>query len=392
VDDALDSTGTIEWLDQQHITVLHAVPSLAQSWLAGQSATHRLGALRWAFFMGESLSGAFVRSWRAATGYTAEIVNFYGPTETTLIKCFYRVPDEISSGVLPVGWPIPNSQVLILSDDNQLCGINEPGEIVLRTPFGTLGYINAPEENAKRFVKNPFRDDAEDTVYFTGDAGCYRPDGSVQISGRRDDQLKIRGVRIDPDEVTATLATHSLVHSCVVVGKKNSHGEPYLAAYVVAAGEEPPATAELRSYLLERLPAAMVPSDFFLLDGLPLTPNGKIDRQRLPESVQRTSEPEDSYIPPRTEIETIIAGVWARVLKREKVGLYDNFFDLGGHSLLATQIVSRLREALQAEISLRVLFAKPTVVGLSDHVEMIRQGRSAAKAIELLDEIEEITL
>jgi amino acid adenylation domain-containing protein len=391
VDDALDSTETIEWLDQQRITVLHAVPSLAQSWVAGKSATH-LGSLRWAFFMGEPLTEAFVRSWRSATGPAGEIINFYGPTETTLIKCYYRVPDEMTPGVQPVGSPIPDTQVLILSGDNQLCGINEPGEIVLRTPFGTLGYINAPEENEKRFVKNPFRDDPEDIVYFTGDTGCYRPDGSVQIFGRRDDQVKIRGVRIDPEEVTATLASHPLVYSCVVVGKKNTRGESYLAAYVVAAGEEAPSRAELRSYLLARLPAAMVPSDFFVLDGLPLTPNGKIDRQRLPEPVQRTSEPEDSYIPPRTEIETIIAAIWTRVLKREKIGVYDNFFDLGGHSLLATQIISRLREALQAEISLRVVFEKPTVAGLSDHIEMIRPTRGATKVIDPLDEIEEITL
>jgi amino acid adenylation domain-containing protein len=390
-DDALGSGEIIGWLERQQITVLHAVPSLAQSWLAGQSAIPHVGSLRWAFFMGEPLTEAFVRSWRSATGPAGEVINFYGPTETTLIKCFYRVPDEIPPGVQPVGWPIPNTQVLILSGDNQLCGINEPGEIVLRTPFRTLGYINAPEENEKRFAKNPFRDDPQDVVYFSGDAGCYRPDGAVQILGRRDDQVKIRGVRIDPDEVTATLANHPLVHSCVVLGKKNDHGESYLAAYVAAAGEETSTAAQLRSYLLEQLPAAMVPSVFLLLDALPLTPNGKIDRQALPEPNQRIM-PDQSFVAPRTDVETVVADIWIRVLKCEKIGVHDNFFDLGGHSLLATQIVSRLRETLRAEISLRVLFEKPTVAGLSDHIEMIRQTRGATKVIDPLDEIEEITL
>jgi len=135
----------------------------------------------------------------------------------------------------------------------------------------------------------------------------------------------------------------------------------------------------------------MVPSVFVLLDALPLTPNGKLDRQALPEPNQRITS-DQGYIAPRTDVESVVAGIWIRVLKREKIGVHDNFFDLGGHSLLATQIVSRLREALGAEISLRVLFEKPTVAGLSDHIEMIRQTRGAPKVIDQLDEIEEITL
>jgi amino acid adenylation domain-containing protein len=391
-DDALRSGEIIGWLSRQEITVLHAVPSLAQSWIAGQSAICRLGHMRWAFFMGEPLTEAFVYLWRGATGSAGEIVNFYGPTETTLIKCFYPVPDEIAPGVQPVGWPITNTQVLILSGDNQLCGINEPGEIVLRTPFRTLGYINAPEENQKRFIKNPFCDDPEDLVYLTGDEGCYGPDGLLKIFGRCDDQIKIRGVRIEPSEVTAVLASHPLVHSCVVLGRKNDQNEFYLAAYLVAAGEEKPSSAQLRAYLLDQLPPAMVPSVFVHLDVLPLSPNGKIDRQALPDSGQIKSASEQRYVPPRTDIERIVASVWEGVLKKETIGVDDNFFDLGGHSLLATQIVSRLREAFRMELSLRSLFERPTVAALSDHIKMARQKRGELKAIDPLSELEEITL
>ncbi|MET0500480.1 MAG: amino acid adenylation domain-containing protein, partial [Candidatus Binatia bacterium] len=382
--DALASDTIIGWLEREKVTILHAVPSVAQSWLVSDGAKPYLGNMRWVFFMGEPLTEAFVRQWRTALPKTSAIVNFYGPTETTLIKCFYRVPPDLRPGVQPVGWPMPNTQALVLAGNNQLCGINEPGEIVLRTPFRSLGYVNAPDENHKRFVKNPFRNDPQDLIYFTGDAGCYAPDGSLQILGRCDDQIKIRGVRIEPAEVTATLAGHPLVQSCIVVGRKNDQDESVLVAYVVAVGEEKkPTTAQLRSYLLEYLPPAMVPSGFVLLDTLPVTPNGKIDRKSLPEPDHTTSEPE-SYIPPRTEIESLVAGIWAQVLNLEKIGVHSNFFDLGGHSLLATQIVSRIREALGVEVALRVLFEKPTVAGLSDHIER--------NVIDQLDEIEEIAL
>jgi acyl-coenzyme A synthetase/AMP-(fatty) acid ligase/acyl carrier protein len=355
---------------------------VAQSWLAGERAKCHLGSMRWIFFVGEPLTEAFLRQWRKAFPNAAEIVNLYGPTETTLVKCFYRIPADPEPGIQSVGRPIPNTQALVLNAHNQLCGVNEPGEIVLRTPFRSLGYVNATEENHKRFIKNPFRNDPQDLIYFTGDAGCYAPDGSLQILGRRDDQIKIRGVRIEPGEVTAILAGHPLVQSCVVVGRKNDQDESVLVAYVVASGRED-LTAELRAYLLEQLPAVMVPSVFVLLDALPLTPNGKIDRKSLPEPDHTRSEP-DSYTAPRTEMENVVAAIWRQVLKLEKIGVHNNFFDLGGHSLLATQIVSRLRELLGVEVSLRVLFEKPTVAGLVDHMKR--------NAIDQLDEIEEIAL
>jgi amino acid adenylation domain-containing protein len=388
IDDSFAPGEIVRWLERQQVTVLHAVPSLAQSWLACGDTNARLESMRWVFFLGEPLTEAFVRQWRAAFPNNAEIVNLYGPTETTLVKCFYRVPVDARPGVQPVGRPIPNTQALVLNDHRQLCGINEPGEIVLRTPFRTLGYVNCPEENQQRFVKNPFRDDAEDLIYFTGDAGCYQPDGTLQILGRRDDEIKIHGVRMEPAEVTAILARHPSIDACVVAGKKNDRQESYLAAYAVPAGEEKLTAAALTSYLLEQLPTAMVPSVFVFMDALPLTPNGKIDRKALPEPEHHTSPREESYIAPRTGTESVLAAIWAEVLKLQRVGVRDNFFELGGHSLLATQIVSRTREALQVDVALRALFEKPTVASLSEHLEAIRrvgeqdQSRAAAKAGE----------
>jgi acyl carrier protein len=157
------------------------------------------------------------------------------------------------------------------------------------------------------------------------------------------------------------------------MGNRSDHGEPYLAAYVVAAGKERPPISQLRSYLLEQLPPAMVPAFFVFLDALPLTPNGKVDRQALPEPGKQASL-EKSHIAPGTEMERMIAAIWSEVLKVPAVGAEDNFFDLGGHSLLATQIVSRIRAALQVNVALRALFEMPTVAGLSRHLEIIQRA------------------
>jgi amino acid adenylation domain-containing protein len=392
--DNLGSDEIIGWLNRQQISVLHTVPSLAQSWLATISEKISLPALRYLFFVGEPLTDALVRQCRSTFENTAEIVNLYGPTETTLVRCFYRVPADMRPGVQPIGQPIPDTQALVFGANNQLCGINEAGEIILRTPFRSLGYINALEKNRKRFVKNPFRDDVQDLLYFTGDAGRYAPDGTLEILGRLDDQVKIRGVRVEPAEVTAILAGHPAITSCAVVARKDEQDEMYLIAYAVASEQAKVTTTDLRTYLLQQVPAAMVPSAFVFLDALPLSSNGKIDRNALPAVDRRSPDLEPGYVAPRTVVETSLAEIWAEVLKLDKVGIHDDFFNLGGHSLLATQAISRINKALQVELPLRVLFEKPTLVGLSDHIEVIRCNakKYQAPSAENADGTEEIIL
>ena len=403
----------LAWLEREQITLLHTVPSVAQAWLTGLPAGVRLGALRCVFFAGEPLTDSLVRRWRESISASAKLVNLYGPTETTLAKCFYVVPDEPSFGVQPVGQALPQTQLLVLNRNNAECGIGEPGEIVIRTPFRTLGYINAPEEQQARFIRNPFTADVTQTVslrsgeqslnvpsqgnslgyseasqadnllyneasqanslrytagddllYRTGDRGRFRPDGQLEILGRLDDQVKIRGVRVEPAEVTATLARHPAIQSCFVMPCKDTHGENALAAYVVMnAGNQD--VAELRTYLGKHLPAALVPSWFVLLDELPLTPNGKIDRRALPEPNRTLAELEQEFVGPRNRTEEIVSGIWADVLGIERISVVSSFFDLGGHSLLATQIISRMRDVFQTELPLSSIFESPTVAGLS---------------------------
>ena len=395
--DDLGRDRVLPWMEREGITMLHTVPTLAQSWLADPPADVSLRALRWVFSAGEPLTDALVRRWRATFPESqAAIVLLYGQTETTLAKCFYQVPDDVLPGVQPAGRPIPHTQPLVLNGAGQLCGIGEPGELVLRTPFRTLGYINAPEEQRRRFVRNPFRDDARDMLYYTGDRGRYRLDGAVEVLGRADDQVKIRGMRVEPAEVQAWLCRHPAVREAVVLAREDALGEKRLVAYVVEGsgvrgqGSEStasdvlipdprPLTPELRDFLQKTLPAYMVPTAFMFLEALPLTPNGKVDRRTLPEPAAR-AEPSSSFAAPSTPVERQMAGLWSGVLGVERIGVDDNFFELGGHSLLATQLISRVRETFEAEVSLRSLFETPTIAGLVRAVEQSGGDRSRAAA------------
>ena len=368
------------WLAAERVTLLHAVPALATAWLDAAPEAPPLGELRAVFFAGEPLHDSLVRRWRRAVSEQARIVNLYGPTETTLAKCWYPVPPDPLAGVQPVGWPLPQTQALVLSPAGRRCGVGEPGEIVLRTPFRTLGYRNDAAENRRRFAANPWSGEADDLLYSTGDRGRLRPDGALEILGRLDDQVKIRGVRIDPHEVAAVLQEHPAVSAAAVVAGSDPRGETALVAYVVAAPGHELSPAELRVFAAQRLPAAMVPALLLPLPRLPMTPNGKVDRPALPPPVW-PADGVAAATPPAlpTPAEEIVAAIWAEVLGRQQVSPADNFFDLGGHSLLAGQMIARVRRACGVELTLRQLFAAPTVSGVARAVsELLRQGPEAA--------------
>ncbi|AWK88322.1 non-ribosomal peptide synthetase [Azospirillum thermophilum] len=288
-EEALASGRTPEWLEAQRITLIHTVPSVVESWLADPPAGVTLAALRRAFFAGEPLAAGLVERWRAAFPEAGEIVNLYGPTETTLAKFFHRVPAVPRAGVQPLGTPLPQTQALVLTPDRRLCGIGEPGEIAIRTPFRSLGYLNAPEETAKRFVPNPLTGDPDDLVYLTGDRGVLGADGLLEFLGRMDHQVKIRGVRVEPMEVAACLKDCPEVAACAVVAREDRPGDLRLVAYVVPRKETGRSAKRLREFLRPRLPAAMIPTAVVFLDRLPLTANQKLDRAKLPRPAPATA-------------------------------------------------------------------------------------------------------
>ncbi|NOK74547.1 MAG: hypothetical protein GFH24_608302n1, partial [Chloroflexi bacterium AL-N5] len=371
-DGNLNPEHLLPWLERERITLLHTVPTLAQSWLHNPPSDITLKQLRWVFSAGEPLTDRLVDKWRTTFPQSGRIANFYGPTETTLAKCCYIVPNQPMPGVQPVGNPLPETQALVLNAAGQPCGVHEAGEIVLRTPFRSLGYMNAPHEQ-ERFISNPFRDDPQDILYFTGDMGRYRADGILQILGRQDDQVKIHGIRIELKEIGSILDQHTDVQQAVVLTREDEDGTKRLVAYVVA--KPTLSTSDLRSFLKKQLPDYMIPAAFVSIDAIPLTPNGKLDRRMLPEAVfDRTDLPE-TYVAPQTHVEQVLADIWSQVLKVEPIGIHDDFFELGGDSILSIQVVSR---ATQAGIVLtpKTLFEHTTIAEVALFCETTHTDRA----------------
>ncbi|HET9917757.1 MAG TPA: amino acid adenylation domain-containing protein [Candidatus Binatia bacterium] len=309
-----------------------------------------------------------------------EIWNLYGPTEATANACTGRVMPHSPPAI---GRPIANTQVYILDRQLQLVPIGVPGELHIGGDGLARGYLNHPELTAEKFIANPFSPDLTSRLYKTGDLARYLPDGNIEYLGRIDNQVKIRGFRIELGEIEAVLAQHPSIQQAVVLAREDNSGDRRLVAYTVANEGSAPSSHDLRSHLQHTLPEYMVPSAYVFLESLPLTPNGKIDRKALPAPDQTRPELEDTFAAPRTPVEEILANIWCTVLKLDKVGIYDNFFQLGGHSLLATQVVARIRETVQFDLPLRCLFESPTIQGLAQKLEELRDHQAVTQTAQI---------
>ncbi|HEX2091396.1 MAG TPA: amino acid adenylation domain-containing protein, partial [Longimicrobiaceae bacterium] len=278
----------------------------------------------------------------------------------------YPVPRGGAVGRQMVGAPLPGARLYVVDRSGTPIPVGVPGELCIGGRGVSRGYLGRPELTAERFVPDPFGGEPGKRVYRTGDQVRWLADGNLEFLGRVDQQVKVRGFRIEPGEVEAVLRRHPHVGHAVVVVREDIPGDRRLTGYVVAANGTPPVPSDLRSYLGERLPDYMVPGAFVVLDRLPLTPTGKVDRRALPAPEGAV---EGAYVAPRTPAEELLAGIWGELLAVGRVGVHDGFFDLGGHSLLATRVVSRVREAFGIELPLRALFEAPTVAGLAGRVE-----------------------
>ncbi len=320
---------------------------------------------------GDVLSPAHIR--RALEALPeVEIIDGYGPTENSCFTTCYRVDrDDPPAAYVPIGKPMANTTVYILDRELRPVPVGVPGELFTGGEGLARGYRGRPELTAERFVPSPLAGEVDPPgarLYRTGDLSRWRPDGNVEFLGRMDSQVKIRGYRIEPGEVEAVLAGHPALAECAVVVRREDNGERRLVACYVAAAPVTP--AELKEHLGLTLPAYMVPSAFLELPALPLTVSGKVDRRALSRLEAPAGDgPSETYAEPETPVERQIAAIWRDLLKHERIGLHDSFFDLGGHSLLATRVLSRLRETLNADLSLAVVFERPTLAGLAAAVE-----------------------
>jgi acyl carrier protein len=369
-----------EMLRTERVTVLNQTPSAFRQLIRVEEALGGADdlALRLVNLGGEALELQGLRPWFDRHGDRSPLlVNLYGITETTVIvtcRPLSRGDLGLAPGSSPIGRPIPDLQAYVLDGHFEPVPIGVVGELYVGGAGLARGYLNRPGLTAERFVPDPFGGEPGARLYKSGDLVRWRPDGLLEYLGRADQQVKVRGFRIELGEIEAALARHPMVGEAIVAARAEGPGDTRLVAYVVPRRRPGPSAADLREWLKETLPAYMVPAGFVTLESLPLTPNGKVDRAALPAPEGDAPGPRSESLAPRSPAEEVVAGIWAEVLGRERVGVHDNFFDLGGHSLLATQVVSRLRDALAPGLPLRTLFEAPTVADLARRLEDARAG------------------
>ncbi|MBZ5521498.1 MAG: amino acid adenylation domain-containing protein [Acidobacteriia bacterium] len=321
-----------------------------------------LRGIRQLLIGGEALSPEHVNRARRLLPEQS-LINGYGPTECVTFSCTYKIPANLSDTTtsIPIGRPITDTQVYVLDEVLEPVPVGVVGELYIAGTGVARGYVGRGGLTAARFVANPFNAPGS-RMYATGDRVRYLPDGNLEYRSRADQQVKVRGFRIEPGEVEAALLRHPALRDAVVVAR-GDHGEKRLVAYVVAAAEAgAPDSAALRAFLGESLPDYLVPNQFVALEKLPLTANGKVDRERLPEPELPISEAE--YVAPRTPAEEVLAKVWADALKIDRVGIHDNFFELGGMSMTVLRVVD---QAARAGLTLIAdnLFEWPTIAELA---------------------------
>jgi amino acid adenylation domain-containing protein len=346
------------WLVREQINIAFVPTPLAE----------RIIALEWPpeTSLRILLTGAdMLRSYPSAS-LPFRLVNNYGPTECTVVATSGTVPSDACPDALPtIGRPIANTRVYILDEQLHRAAVGESGEIYIGGAGLARGYLNSPELTAERFIPNPFSSKPNARLYRTGDLGRYLPDGQIAFLGRIDEQIKIQGYRIEPNEIVAALNEHQAVQASAVLARERIGGDKYMIAYLALDPGSQITVAALRDFLRKRLPEYMVPWVFVRLESLPLTPNGKVDRAGLPAPSAENTITNGENIAPRTLVERQLVGILAKLLQIDQLGVNDNFFLLGGHSLLAAELIASIRDAFGADLPLRTIFESPTAAGLS---------------------------
>jgi amino acid adenylation domain-containing protein len=379
----LDTRQFVDLLAKYEVSRIVLVPSLLQVLLDHSSdLAARIPRLTLWSVSGESLPSDLAHRFLAMFP-RATLLNIYGSSEVAADVTWHEVrtgtEEPVATSSAPIGRPISNTQVYILDGNLGPVPAGVRGEIYVGGACLARGYRNMPDATRERFIANPFEPERSARLYKTGDLGRFLPDGTIEYLGRTDNQIKIRGMRVELGEVESVLRSHPLVReAAVVVHNQNAA----LLAYVVGSDGSAPATSQLRRFAQSKLPEHMVPSQYAVLKSLPVLPSGKIDRKTLQGLDLAQSELAQPYVAPRTQIEEALARIWSEVLRLKRVGTEDNFFELGGHSLLAVQVVSRIRRILDVELSVRTIFEEPVITRLAESVAKAKEaGLNAQRPI-----------
>lgn len=321
---------------------------------------------------GEALSGELVRAFQRKFKNSIEIFNLYGPTESTVVATGHRVTDLIpeNQANIPIGKPFSNYKVYIVNEENELCPINVPGEILISSVGLAKGYLNQEEKTKEVFIDNPFKDNS--TIYKSGDIVRLLENGLIEYVGRKDSQVKILGHRIEIGEIENTFAKHLQIQDVAIIAKKDN-GETYLVAYYTGKNNTVVKASILKGFLQERLPSYMVPKYMNQLEEMPISPTGKIDRKKLATFEVIKDTENFNYVAPQNETQTIIADAWKKVLALDKISIYDNYFDIGGHSLKIMSILVLLKPHFP-DLKIGDFFTYKTIADLSIHVDKLQKA------------------
>ena len=380
--------GVARWLRDEEITIWHSLPGVFRQMIETLRHDERLAEVRLVQLSSAPVIENDIQQYRTHFAPECLFLHRIGSTEALTISA--RLMDQrtaIESEPLPLGWSPDAKQVLILDDDGGPAAAGAPGEIAVRSRFLAHGYWGKPELSPEKFQKDSSGDDT--WIFLTGDLGRVTPEGGLTLLGRKDLQLKVRGFRVEPEQIERVLQRHPSVKEAVVIGNSDADGSAQLVGYFTIVEPPAPKVDALRQFLAERLPDYMIPARFVRLDRLPLTPNGKVDRRALPASTRERPDLSVPYSEATSAIERTVAEIWQEALYVDPIGLHDNFLDLGGHSLSAMRILSAVNEIFGVELPLQVLFDAPTVAKIAP-VIVEQQGQHAGNDTleSLLSEIE----
>jgi amino acid adenylation domain-containing protein/non-ribosomal peptide synthase protein (TIGR01720 family) len=353
----MDSSKLVQWIDDERVNVIHCVPSLFAMFNRAELTPGHFKELKNIMMSGEKIEPASLVNWYAVFGERIQLINFYGPTETTMIKIYYLITQaDLKRERMPIGQPMKGARVIILDKELKMCDEGMTGEIYIRTPFRTFGYYNDEAANKLKFIVNPLNTDPGDFIFKTGDLGRILPGGLIEFLGRKDRQVKIRGVRVELEEIEWTLKQHKEIDEAVVLVKNsNTPGSQtqVLCAALVVRDE-----IDFKAYLIERLPAYMVPAYFQTIDRIPRKPNGKIDYDALLDLFNLDIQ---EYIDPQNPAQEKLLKAWQEVLPLEQIGITNSFFKLGGNSLHVLTLISSIQRDFDIKLTLAEFFAHDTI-------------------------------
>ena len=377
------------WLQSAQITIWNAVVTLFRHFTQSLSGAEAFPTIRLVKFGGEQATRRDIELFKRHFPPGCRLYFGLGTTETFTFRD-YCIDTEtpLTWDIAPAGYAMEDMEVCILDENGTDVGIDQVGEIAVRSRYLSLGYWRRPELTRTVFLAETQSDAVR--TYLTGDLGRLRPDGCLEHLGRKDFQVKIRGYRVEVMEVELALQGHAGIKEAVVVARQAPDGDNRLVAYVVATDQPPPPVSDLRTLLQTQLPQHMIPTTFVFLEALPLTANGKLDRRALPVPDWSRLAVETAFVAPRTPLEHELSHLWTEVLGLQRVGIHETFLELGGDSLLATRLIGRVRTALHVDAPLGTLLQASTVAEMALTIMQYQAAQTPAEELaRLLEEIEE---